>query len=1056
MLFLLAYACSGFAGLIYQVCWTRLLTLYIGHTTAAASAVVAAFLGGLAVGAAIGGVRAARVTPRQALVTYAALEIFVALAALALPFEARAFTPLLAWAYDDGSASALFPAVRLFVCLLMVFVPATALGATFPMAIRWFAATSHNRAQSSGALYAMNTVGAAAGALLGGFVLIPAIGISGTTLVGVAAGVVAALCVVLILAGSSGESRSVTAGHAHSPRSRRRSSHRMEQEPNVPRLDARLASVVLGLSGFAALVHEIAWTRVLTMILGPTIYAFAAALAAVIVGIAIGSAAGTAALARTRRPAAWLALVLAAAAVVGIGTSSLAGGPIPRFIAEQMATAPSLFNELLVRGALLTATLVVPTAALLGAAFPLALGSIDDTSDAAASRFASIYAVNTAGSVLGSLAAGFAIIPAFGLETTLRVVALFLLLAAALVFAVVAMPRATRVAGLAVGVAALFVMALSPRWDRELLASGAYLYAPFAPKGANLEALLKAGTLLYYREGAAATVSVKRLTGTTTLAVDGKTDASNRGDMLTQKLVAHLPLLLHDNPREVAVVGLGSGVTVGAALTHPVAGVDVIEISPEVVDASRLFIEENRHALADPRTHLLVGDGRSHLQLSRRKYDVIVSEPSNPWIAGVAALFTREFFLAARERLAPGGMICQWANAYNISDGDLRSIVATFRSVFPHGTAWLVGADDVVLLASDGPLDERLANIERHWKRPGVSEDLATVAAVEPFALWSLFVAGPAELERYGESAGVLSDDRMALEFSAPKELHGRSAGENGATLKALLRRGEGPEVIRRAVADADSNTWTRRGRMMAQRDAHSSAYGDFVRALALDATNSEALDGLVRAAVLTKRGGEALSHLESIISGHPPTTRWLVARSKLLAASGLRDRAREAATQASARDEAKDEALAQLASLQSDDGDSEALGMTIARMREAAPDAAATSYYMGVAAFLQSDAQKALGLAQRALQISPSYAAAYDLIGAAHTKLGQVEKAREAFLSSLRFDAHDSTAYTNLGILELNAGNTVVAADWFAEALWLDADSSLAREGLKRATGVP
>ena len=138
-----------------------------------------------------------------------------------------------------------------------------------------------------------------------------------------------------------------------------------------------------------------------------------------------------------------------------------------------MATAPSLFNELLVRGALLTATLVVPTAALLGAAFPLALGSIDDTSDAAASRFASIYAVNTAGSVLGSLAAGFAIIPAFGLETTLRVVALFLLLAAALVFAVVAMPRATRVAGLAVGVAALFVMALSPRWDRELLASGA-------------------------------------------------------------------------------------------------------------------------------------------------------------------------------------------------------------------------------------------------------------------------------------------------------------------------------------------------------------------------------------------------------------------------------------------------------------------------------------------------------------------------------------------------------------------------------------------------------
>jgi spermidine synthase len=614
------------------------------------------------------------------------------------------------------------------------------------------------------------------------------------------------------------------------------------------------------------------------------------------------------------------------------------------------------------------------------------------------------------------------------------------------------MARATRLAGVAAGGVALVLMALSPAWDRELLASGSYLYAPFAPKGANIEALLKAGTLLYYREGAAATVSVKRLTGTTTLAVDGKTDASNRGDMLTQKLVAHLPLLLHDNPRDVAVIGLGSGVTVGAALTHPLARIDVVEISPEVVEASRLFADENRHALADPRTHLLIGDGRSHLQLSRRKYDVIVSEPSNPWIAGVAALFTHEFFLAARERLAPGGLICQWANAYNISDTDLRAIVATFRSVFPHGTAWLVGADDVILLASDAPLDDRLANIARSWTRPGVADDLAAVGAVEPFSLWSLFVAGPAELERYGNGGSVLTDDRMSLEFSAPKELHGRSAGENGATLKTLLKEGDGPAVIRRATAGADAEAWTRRGKMMAQRDAHSSAYADFLRALALDSTNAEALDGLVRAAVLTRRGGEALSRLDALTSAIQPTTRVLVARSKLLASSDQRERARETALQASGRDEAKELALAQLASLQADEGDLEALGMTVARLREASPDAAATMYYLGVAAFLQGHSQQALGFATRALEVSPGYAAAYDLIGAAHTKLGQIDEAKRAFLSSLRLDAHDSTAYTNLGILELNAGNAAAAADWFAEALWLDEHSALAREGLARA----
>ena len=326
--------------------------------------------------------------------------------------------------------------------------------------------------------------------------------------------------------------------------------------------------------------------------------------------------------------------------------------------------------------------------------FRLALALVDDRTASAVGRFGTVYAINTIGSVGGSLAAGFLLIPWFGLEVTLRVVTGCLLMATLIVLVAAAMSRAMRVAGVAMSATAILMVTFTPPWNRELLASGAYLYAPFAPKGVDLEAMLGAGSLLYYREGASATVSVKRLTGTTTLAVDGKTDASNRGDMLTQKLVAHLPLLLHDNPRDVAIIGLGSGVTVGAALRHPIARADVIEISPEVVEASASFIIENRHALADSRTHLLVGDGRSHLQLSRRRYDVIISEPSNPWIAGVAALFTREFFLTARDRLAPGGLICQWANAYNISDSDLRAIVATFQSVFPHGTAWLVGADD--------------------------------------------------------------------------------------------------------------------------------------------------------------------------------------------------------------------------------------------------------------------------------------------------------------------------------------------------------------------------
>jgi spermidine synthase len=1025
-----------------------MLALHIGHSTAAASAVVAAFLGGLAVGAARGGVVASRLSPRQALVWYAWLELAVAGLALLLPFEIRAFVPLLSWAYQDGAPSFLFPAILLLACLSIVFVPATALGATFPMAVRWFADASGDRARAAGTLYALNTTGAAAGALLAGFGLIPLIGVSGTTLVGVCASVAAATSVGLIAR------RTTTAPVVTTRRETPRVRHQ-RWRPAVPASTPEpqwLAAAVLGLSGCASLMHEIAWTRVLTMLLGPTIYAFAGALTAVIIGIALGSAGGTAVVARSRRPAMWLAVTLALAAAVGIWTSSLAGGPIPRAVAAQIAETPNRFDELLVRGGLLTAALIVPMNALLGAAFPLALAMIVNPSRSAAREAGSVYAINTVGAVVGSLGAGFIVIPALGLEATLKLVTVCLIVAAALVLGLATIPRNARLAGACVSVAAVAVMALSAPWDRELLASGAYLYAPFVPKGVDLEAMLKAGTLQYYREGASATISVKRLTGTLTLTVDGKTDASNRGDMLTQKLVAHLPLLLHEQPRTVAVVGLGSGVTVGAVLRHPIARADVLEISPEVVAASQLFVDENRHAVADERTHVIVGDGRSHLQLSRRKYDVIISEPSNPWIAGVAALFTREFFTAARDRLAPGGLICQWANAYNISDRDLRSIVATFLSVFPDGTAWLVGADDVVLLASDGPLDERLKNIEQHWSRTGVGEDLATVAAVEPFSLQSLFVAGPRELSRYARQGEVLTDDRMTVEFSGPRDVHGRGVGENGAALRALLDTDGGPAIIRAARVDAGPEQWRRRGAMMAARDAYTSAYEDYKHALTLDPANAPALDGLVRTAVLTHRGGEALDALNTLMGTRDVSAQRLVAASKLLASAGSRPEALDAATRAADLAPANPAALEQLASLCADSGDGARSEAVLSRMRASMPDHAATAYYEGVAAFLRGDVAEARRHSERAIAIDGRYAAAYDLLGAALTRLGDIEPARAAFLKSLSFDAHDSTAYANLGVLALNQGMAAAATDYFAEALWLDADSALARDGLARS----
>lgn len=1064
-LFLVAYTCSGIAGLVYEVSWTRLLTLHIGHTTAAAAAVVAAFLGGLAAGAAWGGDIASRLSRGAALRAYVGLELGVAAAALALPWELRALTPLLSWAYGEGGPGLLFPTVRLVSCLVMVFIPAAALGATFPMAIRWFASESGRPARLSGLLYALNTAGAAVGAMLAGFVLVPAIGISGATWVGVAGSLVAALAVAVVIRSEAPTGE--TAPPAAAPddaagaernsrrRDRPRSITRGEAsiKDTTPRDDGRwLAAGVLGLSGFASLMHEIAWTRILALVLGPTTYAFAATLAAVIGGVAIGSAAGTWMVGRARRPAAWVAIALALGAITTSFTYSLAGQRIPRMVARQMAIAADPFSELLTQGLLLTAALILPTAICLGAAFPLALSLAGDHAERVAGRFGVVYAVNTLGAVAGSLAAGFFFIPRFGLQVTLQVVSGSLITAALFVVVKAALAGSARVAGVMASAAAAIVLVLSPPWDRELMASGPYMYAPFVPRDLDLETMLKAGTMLYYREGAAATVSVKRLTGTTTLAVDGKVDASNRGDMLTQKLIAHLPLLVHDNPRDVAIIGLGSGVTVGSALRHPIARADVIEISPEVVKASRFFEAENHHALDDPRTNLIVGDGRSHLLLTPKRYDVIISEPSNPWIAGVAALFTREFFEGARNRLAPGGVICQWANAYNISEADLRSIVATFLSVFPHGTVWLVGGDDVLMMASDGPLDARLERMHEHWRRPGVAEDLALVSAMDPFSVLSLYIGGPDELKPYAEGAPLFTDDTMRLEFSAPREIHSGEAGANVTRLSALAAEGSGPAAVHEARAHAGAAEWRNRGLMMAKSDVHDRAYDDFKRALELDVTDKAALDGFVRAAGLTGQSPFAVETLEALSAGRELHRDVLVALSKARSAAGLTDEAVAAAREAARVDSPGLAGLEQLASIYADAGNTVPLDDTVAAMRRVAPDQAPTLYYTAAAAFLHGDAQEAARLAERAVAADPAYAPVYDLVGAAYTKLGRLDEARKAFETSLTFDAHDSAAYANLGLLAMEAGDRAAARGYFAEALWLTPNSAVAREGLARS----
>ena len=593
-----------------------------------------------------------------------------------------------------------------------------------------------------------------------------------------------------------------------------------------------LACAAAGVSGFAALVYEVAWTRLLALVIGPTTYAFATMAAAFIGGLAIGSSVGTRIARRTAAPAVWLAAMLATSSVAAAVAAYIAATEMPLVVAAQVADPNAAFTRLVVRQAIGVGLLLLPMTLALGATFPLALAVASGSTSTVGADAARVFAANTAGAIAGALVAGFALVPWLGLQATFRAAAVLGAVGGAACLALAlrrqrpqSPARFLWPAGVAI--AALAAILLLPAWDRELLASGAYKYAPLLGTG-NLDTLLRAGELQYYKEGAAATVSVRRLTGTTSLAIDGKVDASNAGDMLTQRLLGLLPVLLHGRAEDIAVIGLGSGVTVGSALAPgTVRRADVIEISPEVVDASRFFDRESGAPLSRPGVRLIVGDGRSHLLLTPQRYDVIVSEPSNPWMAGVATLFTREFFEAARARLKPGGLLCQWAHTYDISRDDLQSIVRTFASVFPEGTLWMAGGDLLLIGPRDGAVASRMTAIEAGARQGTAAALLADVGIAEgtaPFALLSLFVGGPGELARFGGGARIQTDDHTALEYSAPRGIYGRSKEDNAAAIRAL--GAEQPPAVRDAFTRATDAAWTSRGQMELKAQAFPAAYG--------------------------------------------------------------------------------------------------------------------------------------------------------------------------------------------------------------------------------------
>ncbi len=792
---------SGAAGLIHELLWTRRLELLLGTSLQTAAASLAATMGGMALGAWLAGRREeARGEGARA---YAAYEFLLAGYALALPLLFTAADSMVE--AISGLPTPLPSLLRTLTGMLVLLPAAMAMGATFPPLVADRArANPEDGTGSLARLYAANTLGAFAGTLTGGMVLRPWLGTSGTlgvaVLLSALAGLVAWRTASGPLAARSGTEhptrepgeagpargvapppRTVATGEAGAPlappgdAARRRPSLASPLRASC----GPTALLVYALGGFAGLGYQVLLHRMASLWIGGSSYAFTMVLAVVLLGLAIGAAGVSEATFRQRSPLTHLARLQGLTFAWALALASVSAW-IPLALARLAAFESLPFGMLLAAEFLGIAVLVLPGAACMGATLPTAARALGLEPGSSARIVGRLYAWNAVGSVVGALGVAHLLVPWLGLRGALLAIASTHLVG--LVVAAAAAGRAR--AGLAAATVSALAIPLVPAWDAALLSSGPYMYASsYRQAGGQdrdvAEVIRACGEVIFHRDGAFTTATVRRaFGGLLSLQVNGKTDASNKADQFTQTMIAHLPLLVRPEARSALLVGLGSGVTAGAMLRHPIERLDVVEIAPEVVEASRFFDGLTGAPLDDSRTRLFLDDARAHLRYTRDRFDVLVSEPSNPWIAGIANLFTREYFELARSRLNPGGAMVQWVQAYSTSPEDFRSVVGTFLDVFPQ--SWLMKStnetDFVLLGLSGGPGPDATALAEACAAATPLGEALRADGFTTA-NLSRLVVADPTGLRSLVEGAARVTDDHPFLEFTAPRNLY-RDQGE--------------------------------------------------------------------------------------------------------------------------------------------------------------------------------------------------------------------------------------------------------------------------------------
>ena len=789
---------SGAAALAYEVVWARSLQLLFGSSHFAVTSVLSVFMGGLALGSYFLGKRLDKLG--RPLRLYGFLELGIAVSALFFLLLVKLYPYLyvpLARVAEENILYLSF--LRVLFAIVAMIVPTTLMGGTLPVLAKVAEKRSGDIGEQVSFLYGFNTLGAVVGTLATGFVLLPKYSVNVTSVIAIAANTSIGLTCIFLekkLAMSGVTVRGAHGSRTFPGKDVQETGGENAQAPSSP---VRWVLWGIGISGFCALGYEVLWTRVLSMVVGASVYSFTVMLVSFLTGIALGSKAFG--LFRKGFRGAYrgpeTSVIAFGAVQVIIGITAVI---VTYFIRDLPSHSIRIQNHLLGIGlsefevrqganfAIAFAHMFIP-AFFMGVAFPLAGEICARYRKSAGAAIGEVSAYNTVGAILGAGLSGFVLIYLFGIERALQFLTLINVGAGILIAIGTRSNLVMRwvVAGATVSVIA--VLAIRPglwrMWDLKYFAVYRSNTREAFSNSFNMKDAMENTDVLYYAEGVQATVSsIKVKGGSQAFITNGRIEASdNKEGIQCQYTLGHLPMLLHKNPKKVFVLGTGSGMTLGATSVHPgVEEIVLAEIEPKVLGVARTFSKYNHSVLNNPKLRIVFNDGRNYLMTTKEKFDVITADPIHPWFSGAGYLYTTEYFRLAAERLRPGGIVCQWLPIYELSVDDLKCVVRTFSDSFKYTMLWLT-RNDAELVGSNDPIIIDEVELEKRIAAPGVVDDLKSVDMGSADGFLSYFVMGTNGMSAFGAGGILNTDDNLHLEFSAPMSMDVPTQGKNADAL---------------------------------------------------------------------------------------------------------------------------------------------------------------------------------------------------------------------------------------------------------------------------------